>query len=990
MFRWFRISVLLVILAALLSGLYLNLVGIPDFLKEPLVARLRAEGVQVDFTRMRMRWYRGIVMDQPTFTFLKNPLRPRFSALETELDIDIRSLGNSRLKLNSVGVKQADLTWPISTNRALSLSNITTQIHFDSAEQIEVREFTAQFAGAQITLACSVTNLSTARAWKIFHASKTGRPAADLGGFADAIEKIHFRGTPELRLFVSGDAADPFRFTGDIHFTVPRVETPWGKGANLQLTVQLRDLTKPSENNFVQLKLLAADTPWGSGSNLNCSARLSSISTNTGLFETDLRLLGKTISAKQPNGPELVRAADLFFAAHTAQAWTNFLPTAATGKASFSQGFIKWGSARSGVISFSGSTNSAEKIGDATWAAWRKAEPFLLNWDAQLSDILSPKLQIAKAVCAGTWRAPDLTVSRLEAELYDGEMKMSGLVNVATRAARLQGSSNFDVLKISPLLTPFGQEWLSQFSWEKPPQVAGELSVILPVWTNATPNWHEEVLPSLVLQGKASVGSSAFRKVTAKSASTEFFYTNRIWTLPLLRLDRPEGGADLSLVANDLAKTFHWRFSSELDPAAIRPLLAEKQLNIFNDFKFTEQPHIKGELSGLWRNLTEASGHCDFLARGFSYRSNVVDKLTCSVLFTNERLTVSEARLEQGQKFLTADSVSLDLPTKNLQFNNVYSTVDPYLVTRLIGSKVAAAIEPYQFAESPAVRLNGSMSIGQKEDTDLHFIVEGTAFEWKFFNADRIKSHVDWVGNTLLLTNIQASAYHGGNIAGWSYFEFSPTNGADFKFDLAAGDIDLRSVVHSMKGSTNRLEGLVHGQFTLESGNTRNWDSLLGTGKINLRDGLIWDVPIFGIFSPLLNAVVPGAGNSRAREASAKFLVSNGIVYSDDLEIRAPMVRMQYRGGIDFQQRVEARVEAELLHDTWVIGPLVSLALTPISKILAWRVTGNLSHPVSEPVYIPSFLMVPLRPFHSIMKPLKKIISPEKEPAAPALEKPGQ
>ena len=988
MFRWFRISVLLTILALVIAGIYLNVVGLPGFLKRPLVAKLLAEGVRLDFSRMRMRWYRGIVVDHATFTFLKYPLSPSFSAQETELDIDLRSLGNSRLKLNSVTIEKANLNWPVSTNRALSLSNITTRIYFDSAEQFHLREFTAQFAGARITLAGSVTNLSAIRALRIFHPPKTDLPKRGLTEFADAMEKIHFTGTPALRLFLSGDGADLFSFKGEGLFTVPKAETPWGKGENLQLTAQLRNLGKPAENNFIQLKLTSVETPWGSGSNLNCIAKLSSPSTNSGVLQTDLKIFSKQILAKQKDGAEIAHAASIQLSAHSSQAWTNLIPTIAAGKITFTHGEIKQGSAASGEISFSGSTNSAEKSGDATWAAWQRAEPFLLNWDAELSDIVTPKLKILKAACVGTWKAPELKVSRLEARLYGGELKAVGELNVATRAASLQGTSSFEVLKISPLLTPFGQEWLDQFSWDLPPQLSGELSVILPAWTNAAPNWRAEVLPSLALHGKASVGTAAFRKVTASSASAEFIYTNRTWTLPHLRVDRPEGGADLTLVANDETRTFHWHIVSEIDPAAIRPLLNEKQIKVFDDFKFSSPPRIKGELHGRWQDLTNLAGSGEVLAQHFSFRSNAIDKVTCSLLFTNQQLEVSGGRLEQDQKFISAQRVAWNFPGEKLFFTNIYSTVDPYLVTRLIGPKVAEAIEPYKFAAPPAVRLNGSMSIGDIDDTDLHFDVDGTLFDWKYFHADRLTGRVDWVGKTLLLTNIQSSTYHGGHVSGWSYFEFTHTNGADYKFNLAARDIDLRYLIKSLNGKTNRLEGLVDAQMTLTAGNTRNWDSLEGTGKVNLRDGLVWDVPIFGIFSPFLNALVHGAGNSRAREASATFLVTNGIIYSDDLEIRAPMIRMRYRGGVDFQQRVEARVEVELLHDAWVIGPLVSLALTPISKILAWQVTGNLSHPVTEPVYIPNFLLMTLRPFHTLMKPLKKIITPEKEPPAPKPDAP--
>lgn len=993
MFRWFRISVLLTILALVIAGIYLNVVGLPDFLKKPLVAKLLAEGVRLDFSRMRMRWYRGIVVDHATFTFLKYPLSPSFSAQETELDIDLRSLGNSRLKLNSVTLEKAGLNWPISTNRSLSLSNITTRIYFDSAEQFHLREFTAQFAGARITLAGSVTNLSAIRALRIFHPPKTDLPKRGWTEFADALEKIHFTGTPALRLFLSGDGADLFSFKGEGLFTVPKAETPWGKGENLQLTAQLRNLGKPVENNFIQLKLTSIETPWGSGSNLNCIAKLYSPSTHSGVLQTDLKIFAKQIFAKQKDGAEIARAASIQLSAHSSQAWTNLIPTNAAGKITFTHGEINQGSAASGEISFSGSSHSAEKTGDATWAAWQRAEPFQLNWVAELADILTPKLQISKAACVGTWKAPVLKVTRLEARLYGGELKAAGELNVATRAARLQGTTSFEVLKISPLLTPFGQEWLDQFSWDRPPQLSGELSVILPAWTNADPDWLPKILPSLALHGKASVGAAAFRKVTASSASAEFIYTNRTWSLPQLRVDRPEGGADLTLVANVATRTFHWHFVSAMDPAAIRPLLNEKQLKILDDFKFSTPPSIKGELHGQWqdltdlrsaslRQMTDLAGSSEVLAQHFSFRSNAIDQVACSLLFTNQQLEVSGGRLEQGQKFISAERVAWNFPGKKLFFTHINSTVDPYLVTRLIGAKVAAAIEPYQFAAPPAVRLNGSMSLGDIDDTDLHFEVDGALFDWKYFHADRLAGRVDWVGKTLLLTNVQARAYHGGNVSGWSYFEFSHTNGADYKFNLAAREIDLPYLIKGLNGKANRLEGLVDAQMTLTAGNTRNWDSLEGTGKVNLRDGLVWDVPIFGIFSPFLNALVHGAGNSRAREASATFLVTNGIIYSDDLEIRAPMVRMRYRGGVDFQQRVEARVEAELLHDAWVIGPLVSLALTPISKILAWQVTGNLSHPVTEPVYIPNFLLMTLRPFHNLMKPLKKIMAPEKEPPA--------
>src|SRR5438309_11973791 len=62
-FRWCRISLLFFVLLLLGSLTYLNRVGLPEFLKARLVSELRARGVILNFTRMRLRWYHGLVAE---------------------------------------------------------------------------------------------------------------------------------------------------------------------------------------------------------------------------------------------------------------------------------------------------------------------------------------------------------------------------------------------------------------------------------------------------------------------------------------------------------------------------------------------------------------------------------------------------------------------------------------------------------------------------------------------------------------------------------------------------------------------------------------------------------------------------------------------------------------------------------------------------------------------------------------------------------------
>ena len=144
----------------------------------------------------------------------------------------------------------------------------------------------------------------------------------------------------------------------------------------------------------------------------------------------------------------------------------------------------------------------------------------------------------------------------------------------------------------------------------------------------------------------------------------------------------------------------------------------------------------------------------------------------------------------------------------------------------------------------------------------------------------------------------------------------------------------------------------------------RTWN---GYGQASLRNGLLWDIPIFGLFSPVLNSVAPGLGSNRATEAAGKFIITNGVIYTDSLLIHSTMSRLEYIGTIDMQQNVNAHVTAQMLRNTWVVGPLVSTVLWPVSKLFEYRVTGALNNPKSEPIYVlPKLLLVPLHPIRTL------------------------
>ena len=117
----------------------------------------------------------------------------------------------------------------------------------------------------------------------------------------------------------------------------------------------------------------------------------------------------------------------------------------------------------------------------------------------------------------------------------------------------------------------------------------------------------------------------------------------------------------------------------------------------------------------------------------------------------------------------------------------------------------------------------------------------------------------------------------------------------------------------------------------------------------------------------MLNAVSPGLGSSRATDASGKFTLTNGVIFTDSLKISSTMAQLQYVGTMDLSGDVNARVTAQLLRDVWLIGPLFSNLLWPFSKLFEYQITGTLDNPKSQPIYVVSkFLLMPLHPIRSV------------------------
>ena len=64
------------------------------------------------------------------------------------------------------------------------------------------------------------------------------------------------------------------------------------------------------------------------------------------------------------------------------------------------------------------------------WGWWTNLQPYRIEWTAQVENLESEQLNARTVKCGGFWRAPELAVTNLSAELGGGGLDASARLNV--------------------------------------------------------------------------------------------------------------------------------------------------------------------------------------------------------------------------------------------------------------------------------------------------------------------------------------------------------------------------------------------------------------------------------------------------------------------------------------------------------------------------------------------------------------------------------
>lgn len=937
---------------------WFNLVGLPDFLKTRLVAALHEHGLQLEFTRMRLRFYRGLVCDNVRIGAADAAAGPALTAREVQLRVHYAALLRLRLQLDGLVLRQGKFTLPLTPQDSLLLTNLQGELRILPDETWSLDRFRMDLDGATITLAGQIEHAADCVHWKLFNPAQTpdrGSVQASLQSFSATLKQIHFAGQSQLNLRLNGDARDVHSFALAINARAPGVQTPWCRLRNLEFASHV---SAPAN-----APPLAPGPPWNFLTNLQ-PFRIDWLVRGADLQSDPLQAQALDCNGDWGEGRD-VHALALTVNGRARGVRT---PWFSVTNADFAARVL--------------APTNAPPAGDPAWGFWSHFQPFQLQWVARGTELQAGQVPVGSIACSGAWKAPELAVTELTARLGGGTLETAAKLNVAAPAIDFTLNSGFDLHVLAPWLPDPARRQLAQIAWGWPPQIHLGGTLPLPAWTNLAA-WRAELPPAARLHGDVSVTNLLMAGLPpVDSAAASFICSNQVWSLPGLDLIQGRTVLQFSGDEDTATKDFHGRVAGQLDAESIRPFLTSS--NAAQGFAYVSFPQplaLALAAEGNLRDFATLSATGRVALTNFAVRGQWVDSVTASLAYSNLTAEFFHPQLTRagGAEAFAAEKVTLDIAGEKLFLHGGQGHVSPVAVAHAIGPQTAAVMEAYHFLALPEAAVEGCIPLKIRhgdlvtDDADLRFDIIGTVpFRWREFTTPHITGTIRWLANDLILTNVYSECYD-GTAHGWGVFNVqTPGDGTDFSFFVAGTNVDLHAMGLALWSPTNQLRGALSGNVTVTRANSADWQTWNGFGAMQLQNGLLWDAPIFGLMSPVLNTFTPGldVGNSRATEAAGRFTMANGVIFTDSLQIRSLTMRLDYVGTVDLQENVAARIQAQLLRNTPLFGQVFSMVLFPVSKVFECEITGTLEHPKITPVYIPfsRVLAAPLHPLRTVEK----------------------
>jgi len=528
---------------------------------------------------------------------------------------------------------------------------------------------------------------------------------------------------------------------------------------------------------------------------------------------------------------------------------------------------------------------------------------------------------------AAEWNNQRLDIAHCQWSDGKGSLAGSGDWNWKSNAAKFQIQSSLD---LKPFLAAFGLgEPLKDTEFYSPPlvEIAGSMNF-----------GAQQFRPDVI--GHAAIGSFTYKSVPFADLTADFSWDGERAFVHELRVRHQTGQLRADIL--DSAGDFRLNVESTLSPDAVRPVVPANANEFLREWQWQRSPTIRMTIRGTDRNPAVWRGEGTVALGRTRFRGQWMNAANARIRFADGAVTCEDLHITR-EEGTGSGSFTYDFKKHEVQVSNIRSSLYPAEVIFWIDPKTWKTVAPYKFRRPPNVLANGVYQFRGGKNTRLELKVDGASgmdyvFLGKTLPFDRVSARLLFTNDRLQISDVRADLL-AGTLRGNTDISLAH-NDPKYRATLSVNEINFPQLT-DLYYDYKTAQGLLRGNYDF-SGTGSDWRTMRGSGKVEVSNGDVFAIPIFGPLSGILNKIVPGSGYSIARNAAADFKVENGIIHTDDFEAAGALFSMLGHGDIHF---LDDKLDFNLRLD--MKGP--GVLLMPMYKLFEYAGEGSLKKPDWHP-----------------------------------------
>ncbi len=410
--------------------------------------------------------------------------------------------------------------------------------------------------------------------------------------------------------------------------------------------------------------------------------------------------------------------------------------------------------------------------------------------------------------------------------------------------------------------------------------------------------------------------------------------------------DEQQGTARGEAAYDIAAGSYHGQVNASFDPRAVLPVAGYSRIagEIIRSLSFDDSlPSVDVVFSGSIPPDPGFHFEGDIRGSNFLYRGSIIRDFDTTFLVTNRVMRMDPLHVKRDEG--TLDGWYEQDFNRRITDLDVVSGVDPKALARVGGGVVERILRPFRFEGDVDLHVRGRIDYGAHKETDYIATGEAEQVGGRWISADYCS--MDWIakGDRILMSNLHLRIY-GGELDGFVELDGVGEEPVRYTVDARVADVSFSELLRAVRQTEMDLqEGSLSGRIDVEGLAEDDWRaSLTGEGRVRIRKGEVFQIPLFGGLSQLLGRIYPGLGFAVQTDARADFEILERMVRSDDIRIEGSVLSLRGEGRYHLDDELDFKVQVQPLRRGFLVDAL-RLVTYPVSRLLQLRLEGTLSEP---------------------------------------------